>query len=1396
MAASAAASSLLPNAISSSMTRPHASTDSRLLQNLIKAEKGYTNHLAATVTSSQAAASALLAWGTSEARDVANTSAQLAELLSQVVDAQATHLEAIRGYREALKDVADREASIRTIVRDRDILVSRLIKASKKNGDVAHAQRELTACEEVLQAEERALVGVKRRTFKEALSMRMKTMGDAGNQMIESAKEAIMLLDRFDQHAIDDGRRPSHADGEQYADYQDDSNYPYDNSEQVYDHAGQQQTFSPEPDYQGVHPGYTLYDPQAQPQGQVSDAYASNDQHQFAGLENASVTPSQSASQNNYGSRLAQQNTGGTSYQRPAYARGALDKTAEERADSDASSEAGDLPDQGPDVQRHVNSFGASPQAPNPPSKNAGGNATSTSAAANRGNAVNHAEHSAAQQEASARPPREAPPPGPQPQMFSATAPSFNYDGVNVGSVPQAPRTYQRDDASSSDEEDTARHRSAGKEKSSYAARSSQYGQGNNQSSNGYAQRPKSEKRRSFLGRVSSLFKTDVRDTNNGTNNSRDSRHGRQPSDASRQDDSHGRSGHPDSNWSTRTDRNLKDAGKDNQKALGTQPRAGLQQPLAPEEESSDDEERRTDLVKVNNAHPQWSGKKGGSDVGGTLRRTPSEIARITAGPMSSKQRQELEARQQADFDQRTRDAVMGAGVAQQGAAGQQPSATAASKKKKKNRSSTTGSEIGTSSTRQALSSQKTPTASSHSNTQPHGSASSNYVVQGDQSSGHRGLAHLVLPSDLSKPDRPYPSVMPPTGLPQPQPTLGRSNSTNTAGGRASITSKGTAKKKKRHSAISEGYGTGLTAMSPKDAGKYTTNSWIPQPQGGQGLAAQAVGAAGVVPHKPASGAEIARKQTVGSQGQQSQQTTQRNDTSKALAPPSTNGLPNENASSSPMRPSTSQQSTPLKSALKHPGSIHRSASPAPASASTALEPAIAAPPKASAVLAEAERPISQPVTASAPQLPEMQEQDETELDPERSSEPPRLPLATDENFDGSGRLDMSRGSSTEGDVPSAQPSAPRQQVALPRLDMPESEPFNVSFGQGSSDGAPAAVQVRQSSIDDALLTPGERAAYQGIIATPAGPEMTKESSQPEGVTRTLANRVRVGGNAQSDSPAAASDTDSEEAGVETGATSQSTLPPQPSRTYSSENRNLPMANSPAPAQAPQEPVTAPNTTSDVPESAAPAVPQAPLSDLSGGAVSRRKSVRLAPDTKLPPETSAPVQQHRRESDGFGGFRQVHHGESAAPAKTDEQATHWQLSSRIAPPPQAPPRLPTKDTFQGISTPDRERSSWTSRIDRRLANANDSSDDEDATAGDGIDAYASARRAMGASSKSWKDAISPGKKSKKSASGGDSGSVRSKGSKKKKGSSNYGYNPEVPLPKGMEVVGRQKATRG
>lgn len=212
----AAASALATGTLSSHLNRPNAASDSRLLSNLIKSERNYISNLQSSVSSAHSASSALTAWGTSEAPEVEDISSQIARLLSACAEIQDTYVTAVQGYRRALKDIADAEVSIRSIVRDRDILVSRLIKASNKIAKnpnkytpergaekVANARKELQVCEDVLANEEAGLVDLKRRAIKQGLSMRMRALGDAGVAMAETAQEAILLLDAFDKNDTD-----------------------------------------------------------------------------------------------------------------------------------------------------------------------------------------------------------------------------------------------------------------------------------------------------------------------------------------------------------------------------------------------------------------------------------------------------------------------------------------------------------------------------------------------------------------------------------------------------------------------------------------------------------------------------------------------------------------------------------------------------------------------------------------------------------------------------------------------------------------------------------------------------------------------------------------------------------------------------------------------------------------------------------------------------------------------------------------------------------------------------------------------------------------------------------------------------------------------------------------
>lgn len=93
------------------------------------------------------------------AADGANqdVSIRITQLLAACSDSQRTYLASISAYRGSLKEVLEREATLRTVVRDREILVGRLIKlGNKKPSDSAvethqakleDSQRELAACE-------------------------------------------------------------------------------------------------------------------------------------------------------------------------------------------------------------------------------------------------------------------------------------------------------------------------------------------------------------------------------------------------------------------------------------------------------------------------------------------------------------------------------------------------------------------------------------------------------------------------------------------------------------------------------------------------------------------------------------------------------------------------------------------------------------------------------------------------------------------------------------------------------------------------------------------------------------------------------------------------------------------------------------------------------------------------------------------------------------------------------------------------------------------------------------------------------------------------------------------------------------------------------------------------
>ncbi|GAA5974039.1 hypothetical protein JCM11641_008228 [Rhodosporidiobolus odoratus] len=184
--------------------------DTRLLSNLLKTEKDAIQAFKKYTLTASSAGAALSAWSVADSADtgdIMDAALRISQLLSTCTDAQRSYLTSLAVYRGSLKDVLARETALRTVVRDREILVNRLIKLGNKrpkdNGIDEHqaklddAQRELRACETFLQEEESALAHAKRRSFRDALATRMRSMGELARVMEESSGQAVALLEQL-----------------------------------------------------------------------------------------------------------------------------------------------------------------------------------------------------------------------------------------------------------------------------------------------------------------------------------------------------------------------------------------------------------------------------------------------------------------------------------------------------------------------------------------------------------------------------------------------------------------------------------------------------------------------------------------------------------------------------------------------------------------------------------------------------------------------------------------------------------------------------------------------------------------------------------------------------------------------------------------------------------------------------------------------------------------------------------------------------------------------------------------------------------------------------------------------------------------------------------------------
>ncbi|RPD53942.1 hypothetical protein L226DRAFT_538821 [Lentinus tigrinus ALCF2SS1-7] len=203
----------------------HRPADSRLLTNLLSHEKDYSKQLSILLDYSQATLASLSAYAAASAPPTSQVIIAVAGALSGADDALRNYAAAVERWQEQLRALKAMEDDVGNIMRDREILVTRLIKASKQqkptrdsmlNGSpsgsslsiakpevqvgqkMSAAQAELQACEAHLATKEQELNAFRTNTIRSGLHARCKAMVECGWAWGEMGKEGIRALDTLD----------------------------------------------------------------------------------------------------------------------------------------------------------------------------------------------------------------------------------------------------------------------------------------------------------------------------------------------------------------------------------------------------------------------------------------------------------------------------------------------------------------------------------------------------------------------------------------------------------------------------------------------------------------------------------------------------------------------------------------------------------------------------------------------------------------------------------------------------------------------------------------------------------------------------------------------------------------------------------------------------------------------------------------------------------------------------------------------------------------------------------------------------------------------------------------------------------------------------------------------
>ncbi|KAF6756586.1 hypothetical protein DFP72DRAFT_272283 [Ephemerocybe angulata] len=236
----------------------HRPADARLLSSLVSHEKDYSKHLSALLASSQSSQASLAAYAAASPPITSRTILNVAAIFAAADDAHARYAQAVEEWRDMLRGLHALEEEVGNVIRDREILVTRLIKAAKSSKPVeripstsnhslrspslssislrdrdsshsqsyfsylvhqlpgtsssssshqqprslaptttklAAAQSELQACETHLAAKERELELRRVQVIRDGLALRSRAMVETGRSWVELGKEAVQAVE-------------------------------------------------------------------------------------------------------------------------------------------------------------------------------------------------------------------------------------------------------------------------------------------------------------------------------------------------------------------------------------------------------------------------------------------------------------------------------------------------------------------------------------------------------------------------------------------------------------------------------------------------------------------------------------------------------------------------------------------------------------------------------------------------------------------------------------------------------------------------------------------------------------------------------------------------------------------------------------------------------------------------------------------------------------------------------------------------------------------------------------------------------------------------------------------------------------------------------------------------